>query len=55
MLPAALAGITFWPLYVAFLVLALRTGKRRHFASLAALSLLASIYWHFLSVAMKGV
>jgi hypothetical protein len=55
MVPAALGFIAFWPLYVTFLVLALRTGRRRHFASLAVLSLLGSIYWHYLSVALSGV
>jgi len=48
-------AIAFWPCCITFLVLALRTGKRRYFAVLGAMSLPASIYWHFISVGAKGV
>ena len=50
-----IAMIAFWPCYIPILVLALRTGRRKYFACLAAVSLLASMNWHDLSEAAKGV
>jgi hypothetical protein len=46
---AAIGAIALWPCYITFLVIALRTGKRKYFVFLGAISLLASIYWHVIS------
>lgn len=43
---ALVASVAFWPVYITFLVLALRTGKRRYLAVLGAMGLFASTYWH---------
>jgi len=45
----ALGAIAFWPCYTTFLVLTLRTGRRKYFAFFGVLSLLASIHWHLVS------
>ena len=43
-----ISAIAFWPCYITFLVLALRTGKIRYFALLAAMNALSSYGWHLL-------
>jgi hypothetical protein len=55
MLPASLAAIAFWPLYVTVVVLVLQRGTLRYLVLLAVLNLLASVYWHFISLALVHV
>jgi hypothetical protein len=43
---ALVTSVAFWPVYITFLVLALRTGKRRYLAVPGAMVLFASTYWH---------
>ena len=52
---ACLTTVAFWPCYITFLVLWVKKGNRTHFAVVAAMSLLASIYWHYLSIAASGI
>ena len=52
---ALIASVAFWPVYITFLVLALRTGQRRYLAVLSAMGLFASIHWHVESMAWLGV
>lgn len=50
-----LTMVAFWPCYITLLVLWVRKGKLTHFAFVVSMSLLASIYWHYLSIAASGV
>ena len=52
---ALIASAAFWPVYITFLVLALRTGKRRYLAILGGMGLLASTHWHNVCMPWLGV
>lgn len=52
---AFIVSAAFWPVYITFFVLALRTGKRRHLAVLVVVGLFASIYWHIVCMPWLGV
>ena len=52
---SGLVIVAFWPCYITLLALSIRKGRLTYFAFVAAMSLAAFIYWHYLSIAATGI